>query len=132
MDLTVRASLISRLSAHLSNLQLRLVSAHQVKENDAFCWICHKEGELTCCELCPRVYHLKCLAIEAPGDDWVCPECEVSDGQRLPGRSLCQLGGQFGSSLQGNDEGRMPGYPFQGHGDDQLGHFVHSFEICSE
>lgn len=33
---------------------------------------------MICCELCPRVYHTKCL--EVSGDlpkDWVCPECEV-------------------------------------------------------
>lgn len=45
--------------------------------NDYFCWLCHKEGTVICCELCPRVYHTKCL--EVSGDlpkDWVCPECE--------------------------------------------------------
>ncbi|XP_078331384.1 uncharacterized protein LOC111122145 isoform X3 [Crassostrea virginica] len=45
--------------------------------NDYFCWLCHKEGTVICCELCPRVYHTKCLEIsrELP-KDWVCPECE--------------------------------------------------------
>lgn len=45
--------------------------------NDYFCWLCHKEGTLVCCELCPRVYHSKCLGLgsELP-QDWVCPECE--------------------------------------------------------
>ncbi|ESO83156.1 hypothetical protein LOTGIDRAFT_83183, partial [Lottia gigantea] len=46
-------------------------------KNDYFCWICHKEGLLVGCELCPRVYHTKCLNInsELP-NEWVCPECE--------------------------------------------------------
>ena len=44
--------------------------------NDAYCWICHKEGEVICCETCPRVFHLKCIQLEAsPAEDWVCPEC---------------------------------------------------------
>ncbi|XP_052763321.1 protein kinase C-binding protein 1-like isoform X2 [Mya arenaria] len=45
--------------------------------NDYFCWLCHKEGTLVCCELCPRVYHSRCLGLsEALPQDWVCPECE--------------------------------------------------------
>ena len=44
--------------------------------NDAFCWICHKEGDVICCETCPRVFHLKCIGMETnPSEDWVCPEC---------------------------------------------------------
>ncbi|XP_055871580.1 MYND-type zinc finger-containing chromatin reader ZMYND8-like [Biomphalaria glabrata] len=46
-------------------------------KNDYFCWVCHKEGQLVCCELCPRVYHSKCLSHEYVNEeDWVCPECE--------------------------------------------------------
>ncbi|XP_060590917.1 MYND-type zinc finger-containing chromatin reader ZMYND8-like isoform X3 [Ruditapes philippinarum] len=45
--------------------------------NDYFCWLCHKEGMLVCCELCPRVYHTRCLGLSAElPQDWVCPECE--------------------------------------------------------
>ena len=44
--------------------------------NDAYCWICHKEGVVICCETCPRVFHLKCVQLESsPAEDWVCPEC---------------------------------------------------------
>ena len=44
--------------------------------NDAYCWICHKEGSVICCETCPRVFHLKCIGLEtSPAEDWVCPEC---------------------------------------------------------
>lgn len=45
-------------------------------ESDAFCWICHRDGQGVCCELCPRLYHIKCLGIEQPGKEWICPECE--------------------------------------------------------
>ncbi|KAK6167767.1 hypothetical protein SNE40_021721 [Patella caerulea] len=47
-------------------------------KNDYFCWMCHKDGELVGCELCPRVFHTKCLGIidnDLP-KDWVCTECE--------------------------------------------------------
>uniref|UniRef100_A0A8C2IAV3 Protein kinase C binding protein 1, like n=1 Tax=Cyprinus carpio TaxID=7962 RepID=A0A8C2IAV3_CYPCA len=45
--------------------------------NDFYCWVCHREGQVLCCELCPRVYHAKCLKLAAePEGDWFCPECE--------------------------------------------------------
>ncbi|KAK3088501.1 hypothetical protein FSP39_019930, partial [Pinctada imbricata] len=45
--------------------------------NDYFCWLCHKEGTVVCCELCPRVYHTRCLEVtDNLPKDWVCPECE--------------------------------------------------------
>ncbi|XP_067302710.1 protein kinase C binding protein 1, like isoform X5 [Pseudorasbora parva] len=45
--------------------------------NDFYCWVCHREGQVLCCELCPRVYHAKCLKLSGePEGDWFCPECE--------------------------------------------------------
>uniref|UniRef100_A0A3Q3B4E3 Zinc finger, MYND-type containing 8 n=1 Tax=Kryptolebias marmoratus TaxID=37003 RepID=A0A3Q3B4E3_KRYMA len=45
--------------------------------NDFYCWLCHREGQVLCCELCPRVYHAKCLKLpDEPEGDWFCPECE--------------------------------------------------------
>uniref|UniRef100_A0A8C9VG06 Zinc finger MYND-type containing 8 n=1 Tax=Scleropages formosus TaxID=113540 RepID=A0A8C9VG06_SCLFO len=45
--------------------------------NDFYCWVCHREGQVLCCELCPRVYHARCLRLAAePEGDWFCPECE--------------------------------------------------------
>lgn len=52
--------------------------------NDFYCWLCHREGQVLCCELCPRVYHAKCLKLPAePEGDWFCPECEVSRWRRV-------------------------------------------------
>uniref|UniRef100_A0A8C7FNB6 Zinc finger MYND-type containing 8 n=1 Tax=Oncorhynchus kisutch TaxID=8019 RepID=A0A8C7FNB6_ONCKI len=49
----------------------------QDSRNDFYCWLCHREGQVLCCELCPRVYHAKCLKLPAePEGDWFCPECE--------------------------------------------------------
>lgn len=44
--------------------------------NDNFCWVCHRDGRVVCCETCPRVFHLKCAGLQAdPPGDWVCVEC---------------------------------------------------------
>ncbi|XP_034977217.1 MYND-type zinc finger-containing chromatin reader ZMYND8 isoform X8 [Zootoca vivipara] len=52
--------------------------------NDFYCWVCHREGQVLCCELCPRVYHAKCLKLTAePEGDWFCPECEVSLSEKI-------------------------------------------------
>merc|ERR1712045_452976 len=52
------------------------ISSGTDSQNDCFCWICHKEGDVICCETCPRVFHLKCIQMDtAPTDEWVCPEC---------------------------------------------------------
>ncbi|XP_047195367.1 protein kinase C-binding protein 1 isoform X7 [Hippoglossus stenolepis] len=51
--------------------------------NDFYCWLCHREGQVLCCELCPRVYHAKCLKLPAePDGDWFCPECETEPFQK--------------------------------------------------
>ncbi|CAB1412550.1 unnamed protein product [Pleuronectes platessa] len=55
------------------------ISGHKDQDgrNDFYCWLCHREGQVLCCELCPRVYHAKCLKLPAePEGDWFCPECE--------------------------------------------------------
>ncbi|XP_011473674.1 protein kinase C-binding protein 1 isoform X5 [Oryzias latipes] len=52
-------------------------SKDQDGRNDFYCWLCHREGQVLCCELCPRVYHAKCLKLPSePEGDWFCPECE--------------------------------------------------------
>ena len=41
-----------------------------------FCEECGNGGDLMCCDLCPRVYHAKCLKLTLPpADDWACPHC---------------------------------------------------------
>ena len=53
---------------------------HMPKQRDIFCWTCHREtGRLLACELCPRVFHLRCLTAqpEKEKEPWTCPECEV-------------------------------------------------------
>ncbi|XP_022083385.1 protein kinase C-binding protein 1-like isoform X2 [Acanthaster planci] len=69
----------------------------QDSRNDFYCWVCHKEGSVICCELCPRVYHSKCAKLETdPVGDWFCPECkratnaECVDSQSKAMSSLTQ------------------------------------------
>ena len=52
-------------------------STGNIKYND-HCRVCHKVGDLLCCETCPAVYHLHCLdppLEHVPNEDWQCPIC---------------------------------------------------------
>ncbi|XP_024393478.1 protein CHROMATIN REMODELING 4 isoform X4 [Physcomitrium patens] len=47
------------------------------------CEVCGIGGELLCCDLCPRVYHLECLTPplkRTPPGKWVCPTCRDRSG----------------------------------------------------
>ncbi|XP_045599040.2 uncharacterized protein [Procambarus clarkii] len=58
-------------------------------QNDNYCWECHREGIFICCEMCPRVFHLKCAGIECePEEDWACSECHaVMQAENIENRS---------------------------------------------
>lgn len=58
----------------MSLLVLILVPMHY----DDHCRICHKLGDLLCCETCPAVYHLECVEpplVNVPEEDWQCGIC---------------------------------------------------------
>ena len=57
---------------------IRTTASGQCVEWDSYCWLCHTEGSASdcCCELCPRLYHKKCLGMKTVVNCWVCPECE--------------------------------------------------------
>ncbi|XP_057659195.1 nucleosome-remodeling factor subunit NURF301 isoform X2 [Diorhabda carinulata] len=45
---------------------------------DDHCRVCHKLGDLLCCETCPAVYHLECVdppLSNIPEEDWQCGIC---------------------------------------------------------
>ncbi|XP_068244518.1 MYND-type zinc finger-containing chromatin reader ZMYND8 isoform X2 [Palaemon carinicauda] len=58
-------------------------------QNDNYCWECHREGVFICCEMCPRVFHLKCAGMEKePDEDWACSECHaVMQAENIENRS---------------------------------------------
>ncbi|XP_015918805.1 MYND-type zinc finger-containing chromatin reader ZMYND8 isoform X2 [Parasteatoda tepidariorum] len=45
------------------------------RQNDAYCWACHRENIVLTCIACPRAYHLKCAGEISEPSDWVCLEC---------------------------------------------------------
>uniref|UniRef100_G3NV03 Bromodomain PHD finger transcription factor n=1 Tax=Gasterosteus aculeatus aculeatus TaxID=481459 RepID=G3NV03_GASAC len=52
---------------------------------DDHCRVCHRLGELLCCETCFAVYHLECVKPpleEVPEDEW---QCEICVAHKVPG-----------------------------------------------
>lgn len=46
---------------------------------DDHCRVCHRLGNLLCCETCPSVYHLECVdppLEDVPTEDWQCNICK--------------------------------------------------------
>lgn len=46
---------------------------------DDHCRICHRLGDLLCCETCPAVFHLECVEpplVDVPTEDWQCHLCK--------------------------------------------------------
>jgi PHD-finger len=60
-------------------------SVHDLErlENGDECGVCRLEGDLLCCDGCPRSFHRKCLSMseraELPDGKWLCPECAIVD-----------------------------------------------------
>uniref|UniRef100_A0A8D9EGK1 Nucleosome-remodeling factor subunit NURF301 n=1 Tax=Cacopsylla melanoneura TaxID=428564 RepID=A0A8D9EGK1_9HEMI len=47
---------------------------------DDHCRVCHRVGELLCCETCPAVFHLECVdppLRDVPQEDWQCNLCKA-------------------------------------------------------
>ncbi|CAH1170436.1 unnamed protein product [Phaedon cochleariae] len=58
---------------------------------DDHCRVCHKLGDLLCCETCPAVYHLECVdppLVNVPEEDWQCGICR---SHRVSGVVDCVL-----------------------------------------
>lgn len=56
---------------------------------DDHCRICHRLGDLLCCETCPAVFHLDCVdppLINVPTEDWQCNLCKT---HKTPGVTDC-------------------------------------------
>ena len=56
----------------------------QDEAEDDECFYCGNGGKLTCCDVCPHVYHIRCLPAadsarlrrpDSAGADWWCPRC---------------------------------------------------------
>ncbi|XP_060721428.1 sp110 nuclear body protein-like isoform X1 [Tachysurus vachellii] len=57
------------------------------QDNDDMCYICNSEGDLVCCDKCPRAYHHHChlptLQQEALGGSWLCTYCVFKNNHKL-------------------------------------------------
>ncbi|KAL1140781.1 hypothetical protein AAG570_000711 [Ranatra chinensis] len=56
---------------------------------DDHCRICHRVGDLLCCETCPAVFHLECVdppLQEIPQEDW---QCNICKAHKIPGVTDC-------------------------------------------
>lgn len=48
--------------------------------NVDLCVVCHRAGNLICCDACPGAYHMACAGESKnslPDGDWFCPECSA-------------------------------------------------------
>lgn len=49
--------------------------------NFAMCERCDAQGDLLCCDRCPRSFHPRCVGLnELPAGDWYCPACALAFG----------------------------------------------------
>ncbi|ROL42893.1 Nuclear body protein SP140 [Anabarilius grahami] len=55
------------------------------QKNDDVCYVCHSEGDLVCCDECPRAFHSHChlpaVYGESPGE-WICTFCVLRTSQQ--------------------------------------------------
>lgn len=50
------------------------------RDYDDHCRVCHRLGDLLCCETCPAVFHLECVEpplVDVPPEDWQCNICKA-------------------------------------------------------
>ncbi|XP_069807678.1 nucleosome-remodeling factor subunit BPTF isoform X3 [Dendropsophus ebraccatus] len=72
-----------------TNMAREELMAEGVIQYDDHCRVCHKLGDLLCCETCSAVYHLECVKPpleEVPEDEW---QCEVCVAHKVSGVSDC-------------------------------------------
>ncbi|XP_030649335.1 nucleosome-remodeling factor subunit BPTF [Chanos chanos] len=72
-----------------TNLAREELMSEGVIQYDDHCRVCHRLGDLLCCETCSAVYHLECVKPpleEVPEDEW---QCEVCVAHKVPGVSDC-------------------------------------------
>ncbi|KTG41421.1 hypothetical protein cypCar_00026253 [Cyprinus carpio] len=51
--------------------------------NDDVCFVCNSDGELVCCDECPRAFHSRChlpaVQEDSPGSQWSCTFCVMKN-----------------------------------------------------
>ncbi|MBN3299112.1 BPTF factor, partial [Amia calva] len=72
-----------------TNIAREELMSEGVIQYDDHCRVCHKLGDLLCCETCSAVYHLECVKPpleEVPEDEW---QCEICVAHKVPGVTDC-------------------------------------------
>ncbi|XP_048019189.1 nucleosome-remodeling factor subunit BPTF isoform X8 [Megalobrama amblycephala] len=72
-----------------TNLAREELMSEGVVQYDDHCRVCHRLGDLLCCETCSAVYHLECVKPpleEVPEDEW---QCEICVAHKVPGVTDC-------------------------------------------
>uniref|UniRef100_A0A8C4HR60 Bromodomain PHD finger transcription factor n=1 Tax=Dicentrarchus labrax TaxID=13489 RepID=A0A8C4HR60_DICLA len=72
-----------------TNIAREELMSEGVVAYDDHCRVCHRLGDLLCCETCSAVYHLECVKPplqEVPEDEW---QCEVCVAHKVPGVTDC-------------------------------------------
>ncbi|XP_036378602.1 uncharacterized protein LOC118773647 [Megalops cyprinoides] len=65
--------------------------------NDDWCFICGVQGELVCCDQCPRAFHANCHlpvledSILGNTEKWICTYCVLKESQRCSYSGLISL-----------------------------------------
>ncbi|CAM4397452.1 unnamed protein product [Leuciscus chuanchicus] len=63
-------------------LEPHTVSCDQEDQNDDVCFVCDSEGDLVCCDECPRAFHSHCHLPAVDGDSpgqWSCTFCVIKN-----------------------------------------------------
>ncbi len=61
---------------HEENMAQRDSDGSETFEGE--CALCNEVGELLCCDVCEKMYHLHCVTpplLEVPEGEWFCPDC---------------------------------------------------------
>ncbi|XP_073702886.1 uncharacterized protein [Garra rufa] len=57
------------------------------QNNDDECYVCRSEGDLMCCDECPRAFHSDCHIPAVDGDspgEWICTFCMLKNSKKRP------------------------------------------------
>uniref|UniRef100_A0A9J7XXL8 SP110 nuclear antigen, tandem duplicate 4 n=1 Tax=Cyprinus carpio carpio TaxID=630221 RepID=A0A9J7XXL8_CYPCA len=70
----------SILQPHTANCDCEICQEpDQNQQNDDVCFVCDSEGDLVCCDECPRAFHSHChlpaVNGDSPGSQWSCTFC---------------------------------------------------------
>ncbi|XP_016369697.1 nuclear body protein SP140-like protein isoform X2 [Sinocyclocheilus rhinocerous] len=69
----------SVLQPHTANCDCEICQEPDQNQNDDVCFVCPSEGDLMCCDECPRAFHSHChlpsVHEDSPGSQWSCTFC---------------------------------------------------------